>query len=227
MVSSLQRPSTFRIEKPRLLLVEGNDDNQFFRRLIERRHGVNEIQQTGIQIDRFAEAAKLSPFLANVIAPAIERSMLPVRAIGIVRDADRSYGSAFQSVQGALRHANLPVPNAPLENTHGALVSGDDISVVAYIMPDNSSPGDLESLCLDAVLSAPAMPCVSRYFDCLQSIGHVPRQESKARLRAFLAANRDDPTLLTGNALAAGVIPWNSPAFDDVHEFLDLLDAAD
>ena len=227
MVSSLQRPSNFRIEKPRLLLVEGNDDNQFFRRLIERRRGVNEIQQTGLQIDRFAEAAKLSSFLANVIAPAIERSMLPVRSIGIVRDADTCYGSALQSVQGALRHANLPVPNAPLENAHGALGNGADISVVAYIMPDNNSPGDLESLCLEAVRGVPAMPCVSRYFDCLQSIGHVPRQESKARLRAFLASHPDDPTLLTGNALAAGVIPWNSPAFDDVHKFLDLLDAAD
>ena len=195
MVSSLQRPSNFRIEKPRLLLVEGNDDNQFFRRLIERRRSVNEVQQTDMQIDRFAESAKLSAFLANVIVPALERSPLPVRAMGIVRDADSSYGSAFQSVQGALRHANLPVPNAPLENAHGALDGGDDISVVTYIMPDNRSPGDLETLCLEAVRDVPALPCVDRYFDCLQSIGHLPRQESKARLHAFLAANPDDPTL--------------------------------
>ena len=226
MVSSLQRPSSFRIEKPRLLLVEGNDDSQFFRRLIERRHGVNEIRQTGIQIDRFAETAKLSAFLANVIAPALERSALLVRAIGIVRDADNSYGSAFQSVQGALRHANLPVPNAPLENAHGALGNGNGISVVAYIMPDNSSPGDLESLCLEAVRDAPSVPCVDNYFECLKSVGNVPRQESKARLRAFLASNAANPTLRTGDAIAAGVIPWDSPAFDDVHKFLDMLDAA-
>lgn len=225
MVSPLQRPSNFRIEKPRLLLVEGNDDNQFFRRLIERRHGVSEIQQTGIQIDQFAEAAKLSAFLANVIVPALARVPLPARAIGIVRDADSSYGSAFQSLQGALRHANLPVPNAPLENAQGALDGGDDISVVAYIMPDNGSPGDLETLCLNAVRDAPAMPCVNRYIECLQSINHIPRQESKARLRAFLAPNPDDPTVLTGNAIAAGVIPWNSPAFAGVHQFLDMLDA--
>ena len=227
MVSSLQRPSNFRIEKPRLLLVEGNDDIQFFRRLIERRRGVNEIQQTGIQIDRFAESAKLSAFLASVIVPALERSPLPVRVIGIVRDADSSYGSAFQSVQGALRHSNLPVPNAPSENAHGTLGGGDDIIVVAYIMPDNRSPGDLETLCLEAARDALAMPCVNNYFDCLQSIGHVPAQENKARLRAFLAANRDDPTLLTGNAIAAGVIPWDSPAFAAVHQFLDMLDAVD
>ena len=225
MVSSLQRPSNFRIAKPRLLLVEGNDDNQFFRRLIERRRGVNEIQQTDIQIDRFAESAKLSAFLANVIVPALERVQSPVRAVGIVRDADGSYSSAFQSVQGALRHANLPVPNAPLENAHGALVGGDDVSIVAYIFPDNGSTGDLETLCLSAVREMAAMPCVDGYFDCLRSIGHVPRQESKARLRAFLSANVDNPELRSGEAIAAGVIPWNSPAFDGVHQFLDMLDA--
>lgn len=227
MVSSLQRPSNFRIEKPRLLLVEGNDDNQFFRRLVERRQGVNEIQQTDIQIYRFAEAAKLSAFLANVIAPAIERSALPVRAIGIVRDADSSYDSAFQSVQGALRHANLPVPDAPLENAHGALGNGNDISMVAYIMPDNGSPGDLESLCLRAVQETPAMTCVENYIECLKAQGQTIQHERKARLHAFLASNTDDPTLQPGQAIDAGIIPWNSPAFDGVHQFLDMLDAAD
>ena len=70
------------------------------------------------------------------------------------------------------------------------------------------------------------MPCVDGYFDCLKSIDHLPRQESKARLRTFLAANPADPTLLSGNAIAAGIIPWDSSAFSGVHHFLDLLDAA-
>ena len=227
MVSSLERQNTFRIEKPRLLLVEGNDDNQFFRRLIERRHGVNDIQQTGVRIDRFAEAAKLSKFLANVIAPAVERSVLPVRAIGIVRDADSSYGSAFQSVQGALLNANLPVPNAPLENTHGVLGNGADISVMAYIMPDNGSIGDLETLILRAVEGRPALECVDNYIECLKAQGQDVRHERKAKLHAFLASDPGDPTLQPGQAIDAGVIPWNSPAFDDVHKFLDMLDAAD
>ena len=84
-----------------------------------------------------------------------------------------------------------------------------------------------KTLCLQAVRDAPAIPCVDGYFDCLDSIDHVPRQESKARLQVFLAANPDNPTLRIGEAIAAGVIPWDSPAFDDVHKFLDMLDAAD
>lgn len=164
-------------------------------------------------------------FLTNTLVNDPTFSEL-VEVVGVVRDADGDYQSAFDSVQGSLRRAGLPVPDAPMTIAIGSL-DGADIQIAVYIMPDNSSPGDLESLCLDAVNGAPAMPCVSRYFDCLQSIGHVPRQESKARLRAFLAANRDDPTLQPGQAIDAGVIPWNSPAFDGVHQFLDMLDAAD
>ncbi len=219
MVSPSRLAASFEIEQPRLLLVEGNDDFHFFRRIIELRGS------EGVQIIEFGGKNKLGDFLTDILVPRV-RAIDIVRIIGVVRDADDYYDRAFQSVAESLRRAGLPIPAAPMVSANGILDGAVILSSV-YIMPDNGSPGDLESLCLDAVNGAPAMPCVSRYFDCLQSIGHVPRQESKARLRAFLAANRDDPTLLTGNALAAGVIPWDSPAFDDVHKFLDMLDAAD
>ena len=135
-----------------------------------------------------------------------------------------SFQSAFQSVQDSLHRADLPFPTTPLTYAEGVF-ENTPIRSAVYIMPDNNSPGDLETLCLDAVRNAPAMPCVDRYFECLQSIDHVPRQESKARLRAFLASHQRDPTLRSGEAIAAGVIPWNSPAFNGVHQFLDMLDA--
>ncbi len=225
MVSRWRGRPNVSIEKTVLLLVEGNDDYWFFRRLIERRHNVSEIQQVDIQIIEFAQADKLSRFLSNVIAPALATTATAVRGIGIVRDADDNYAAALQSVEGALRQANLPVPQTPTQPAVG-LVSEYNINVATYIMPDNTSRGDLETLCLEAIRDAEVMPCVNGYFDCLKSIDHLPRQESKARLRAFLAANPADPTLLSGNAIAAGVIPWDSPAFDGIHQFLDLLDAA-
>ena len=226
MVPLHQGQPTVGIEKPHLLLVEGNDDYWFFRRLIERRRKVNDIQETDVQIIRFVEKGKLTVFLANVIVPRLGDSSVSVQSLGVVRDADTNYPAAFQSVQGALQHARLPVPSVPTERARGTLPDADAIGVVTYIMPDNNSPGDLETLCLEAVRGAPAMPCVDSYFECLQSIDHVPRQESKARLRAFLASHRENPTLRSGEAIAAGVIPWRSPAFDDVHKFLDMLDAA-
>ena len=205
------------IAKSWLLLVEGSDDRHFFQRLLERR------RNTDIQVIEYGGSARLGAFLADtlVLDPGFSEM---VEAIGVVSDADRSYQSAFDSVQGSLRRADMPVPAAPLTRADGE-VQGTHIQVVTYIMPDNHSPGDLETLCLNAVNDAPAMPCVDRYFECLQSIDHVPRQESKARLRAFLASHQRDPTLRSGEAIAAGVIPWNSPAFNGVHQFLDMLDA--
>ena len=207
------------IVQPRLLLVEGNDDRHFFQRLIGQRRNPN------IQVIEYSGVAQLGNFLANtlVIDPTFPEL---VEMVGVVRDADRDYQSAFASVQGALRHALLPVPNEPMTIETGSM-EGANIRVSVYIMPDNASPGDLEALCLEAVQSAPPMRCVDRYFGCLRAVGPVPRQESKARLRTFLAANPDNPMLRIGEAIDAGIIPWDSPAFDGVHQFLDMLDAVD
>ena len=211
-------PRSIHLEHPRLLLVEGTDDYWFFRRIIERR------RSAGIQIIEFGGKDTLGEFLTNVLVPRV-RATDVVRIIGIVRDADDFYDRAFQSVGDSVRRAGLPVPRAPLTYADGAL-DGTAIRVAAYIMPDNASRGELETLCLEAVRGAEAMPCVEKFFECLGAIDNVPGKEDKARLGAFLSANRDDPNLRIGEALSAGVIPWNSPAFDGVHKFLDLLDAA-
>lgn len=218
MATRQEGSQVIHLERPRLLLVEGTDDYWFFRRIIERR------QSAGIQIIEFGGKDTLGEFLTNVLVPRIRGTDI-VRIIGIARDADDFYNRAYQSVGDSLRRAGLPVPQEPLTYANGML---DDTTIrtAAYIIPDNGSPGDLETLCLQAVRNAPAIPCVDGYFDCLELIGHVPRQESKARLQAFLAANPGNPTLRIGEAIAAGVISWDSPAFDDVHKFLDMLDAA-
>ena len=217
MVAPRRGPRNVRVEQPRLLLVEGDDDEHFFRHLIEKR------SLADTQIIQYSERGGLGDFLANVLT--LDSGFYEiVKVIGVVKDADRDYQRAFQSVQGSLHRAKLPVPQAPLN--YGASLDVS-VRVIAYIMPDNSSRGDLETLCLNAVSGAPAMPCVDRYFDCLQSIDQVPRQESKARLRAFLSANIDNPNLLIGQAISAGVLPWDSPAFAGIHQFLDLLSAVD
>ena len=217
MVSQGQARQPANIVQPRLLLVEGNDDRHFFQRLIGQRRNPN------IQVIEYSGVAQLGNFLANTIVIDPTFSEL-VEMVGVVRDADRDYQSAFASVQGALRHALLPVPNEPMTIETGSM-DGANIRVSVYIMPDNGSQGDLETLCLEAVRDTAAVPCVDRYFDCLRSIDHVPRQESKARLRAFLASNPSNPNLQPGQAIDAGVIPWDSPAFAGVHQFLDMLDA--
>ena len=205
------------IGQPSLLLVEGSDDDWFFRRMMEKS------SISGIQIVQYSERGTLGDFLADVLMLNPEFTRL--KAVGVVKDADNSYQQAFQSVGDSLRISGLPVPSDPLTYAEGML-NESAIRVVTYVMPDNNSPGDLETLCLDAVRQSPAMPCVDRYFSCLRDIDHLPRQESKARLRAFLSANPSNPSLLVGQAVAAGVIPWDSPAFDGVHQLLDMWTSA-
>ena len=219
MTAQREHQQTLRIEQPILLLVEGADDDHFFRRIIERS------EQEGIQVVQYNGKDNLGNFLSNVLVPRL-RSSDVAKAIGVTRDADDNFAGAFQSIGGSLRIAGLPVPLEPLVLAEGAF-EDTTIQVAAFVMPDNSSPGDLETLCLDAVSQFQAMPCVESYFDCLQSIGHVRRQESKARLRSFLSANVDNPKLLIGQAISADVIPWNSFSFAGIHKFLDLLTSAD
>ena len=213
------REQTIVIEQPRLLLVEGRDEYWFFRRIMESR------KVEGIQIVEFQGKDSLGNFLANILVPAISPPDT-VEAIGVVRDADESYARAFQSIGDSLRISELPVPSGPLTYAEGMLYDSA-IRVAAYVMLDNASPGDLETLCLNAVSQSPAMPCVDRYFSCLREIDRLPRQESKARLRAFLSANTENPNLLIGQAIAAGVIPWDSAAFAGIHQLLDMLASVD
>ncbi len=218
MVAHPRRSANFRIEQPRLLLVEGNDDVQFFRRIIQLR------QSEGMQVIEFGGKDKLGEFLTNVLVPRVSATDI-VRIIGVVRDADCDYDRAFQSVGDSLRRAGLPVPGAPVTCADGSLDSAT-LQVSVYIMPDNAAGGDLETLILRAVEGSPALDCVDTYIECLKERGMVVPHERKARLHAFLASDPGDPTLQPGQAIDAGVIPWNSPAFCGVHQFLDMLDAA-
>ena len=215
MTSRRERQQTIKIIQPRLLLVEGRDDEIFFLRIIERR----EIE--GIQVIPFYGKDNLGSFLTNVLVPGMNSSD-GVKAIGVTRDADKDYTRAFQSVGDSLRYAGLPVPSGPLSFAEGTLEDAT-IQIAAYILPDNSSPGELETLCLEAVRGAPSMPCVDHFFECLASINHVPAKEDKARLGAFLSTEKDDPNLRIGQAILAGAIPWDSPVFGGIHQMLDLL----
>lgn len=222
---AVQRESqrNFRIEQPRLLLVEGTDDYWFFRQIMERREREGR-KSEGIQVVPYGGKDNFGNFLTSTLIPLLNSSDL-VESIGVTRDADRNYTRAFQSIGDSLRTAGLPAPSLPLTFEPG-MFDGDAIQVVAYVMPDNASPGELETLCLQAVRGSPAIPCVDRFHECLESIGHVSGDAYKTRLGAFLSAHPGNPNLLIGQAVAAGVIPWDSPAFDGVHQFLDMLTSA-
>ena len=64
------------------------------------------------------------------------------------------------------------------------------------------------------------MACVGSYFECLKGKAvPPPRQQSKARVHAFLAS-RPKADLHAGEAASAGYWPWDSHAFQPLKDFL-------
>lgn len=117
------------IESDKLLLVEGNDHRNFFEAF--RDH----LAIPEMQIENYGGVSQLSGVLA---AYASSREFGTVRRLGIVRDAESSAASAFQSVRSALGRANLALPKRI-----GAVAKGDPM-VGVLVLPDDG-PGMLET----------------------------------------------------------------------------------
>ena len=187
------------------LLVEGRDEELFFDAFI-RHLGVG-----GVQVWNYAGKDNLGNRLGVLVdTEGFDR----IVSIGIVRDADTSAASAFQSVQGSLRNAGLSVPNEMLVASEGTP------KIAVFVMPDNSAEGALEDLCLATLEGDPAMPCVADFLQCVNGVVETPPQNvAKARMHAFLAS-REDSELRLGEAAQRGYLPWGNAAFDPLTEFL-------
>ena len=196
-------PDAIEFTEPRLLLVEGSDEVGFFRGFL------NFLKITGVQIVNYGGKDSLRQ---NLRAYVREPTFAQVGSIGIVRDADESAHSARQSVLGSLNNANLPDP------------PGDaGVKIALFVMPDDSSPGALEDLCLAALVDNPAIDCVDAFLQCMEEAGYSPPiYLSKAKVRAFLVSLEDSEARLGIRAQRSNEIPWdwNHPAFTDLARFL-------
>jgi hypothetical protein len=149
--------------------------------------------------------------------PKIRNYSSLVRSIGIVRDADKSCNDTFQSVQGALRDAHLPVPDQPITPV------GTNPRVAVFITPDNSGSGALEDLLMASTEGDPVLSCVDQYFDCLRSVqGTEHPHLSKAYVQVYLA-KEPDGDIHMGIASKQDVWNWASPAFDALKTFINSL----
>ncbi len=195
------------IEKHKLLIVEGVEDQKFFDALLAQ-IDIDDIQVLGVggktQIKANLGVLKDDP-----------RFVQRVNSIGIVRDADDNARNAFKSIQNALKSAGLPCPRKPMDTANGPP------KVNVMILPGGEQKGTLEDLCLRSAVDDQAIFCVEAYFDCLDARGvSTPARDLiKAKTNVFLSS-RADPTLRLGEAARKGYWPFNSPIFDNVKSFL-------
>lgn len=192
----------------KLLIVEGNDDVNFFNALFEH------LEITDYQIKKTEGKSSYSTSIAAIWKGPGYRSN--VNSIGVIRDANNDFSRTFESVQTALRVSGLPVPRLPLKP---AIDRVTGLRVNVFIMPNNESQGMLEDLLLHSVDENPTMDCVNQYFSCLDEIGFNPRKMSKAKVQTYLAA-QIKCGISIGVAASRGYWPFIQDDFRDIIDFL-------
>src|SRR5437867_4189474 len=124
---SLDRPITTAGQ----LLVEGRVPEMFFREMVSAYSWTD-----AIEVRTFGDISKdnLQTYLELLTQKAVFKEK--VERIGIIRDAEESTAAAaFQSVQTALRGAQLPVPGA-MKNWEGG-----PLAVGVFILPNCQHAG--------------------------------------------------------------------------------------
>lgn len=170
---------------------------------------------TDLRVERFLGKSKLKAFLEDVLKRP-EFAQNQVASVGIVRDADDDAGAAFLSVRDALLASRFKAPE-----TNGAVVA-NGLKVGILIIGPNDGRGMIEDLCLKSVSDQPEFDCVDDYFRCITEKCGRKDFSSKAKIRVWMASHADYDYYL-GKAAEHGYWPWESPAFDQLKEFLKAL----
>lgn len=219
--------------KTRLILVEGKDDIEFFKRL------VSHLQSTGTPLPNYSNCEilgfggkdKLANFLFQLINdPAFDK----VTHIGIVRDFDFDT-DAFSSIRSALRTANreagknaLPIPQAIL------LPTSEQPCVAALTIPLERE-GALETMLLEVISGDSLMNCVDEFFSCIETNPNASvakRRLDKQRLHVFISGKKVDESQSTPDDVKRNLLRniysmtwlpedfWENDGFNEAKTFL-------
>lgn len=198
---------TIAISAAKQLIVEGKDADRFANVMIQH------LGLDGLQVQNPGGVSELRPFLkALMLAPGNET----IVSLGLVRDAEENPQSAFQSASDTLAQAGLTPPAVCGRVQAGAPRVG------VFIFPDGTSPGALESLCLQSLRGHAAEPCVRDFLACWEGQrGGEPAsvaRRHKRELYSFLSY--EYPGYKLGEAAAANAFPLDSGVFSGFREFL-------
>jgi len=195
------------ISRDKLLLVEGETPKNFFEALLKH---LNLHQQ--IEIRSFGGVNELPAFLKMLTGAT---GFACVKTLALIRDAEADAQGARQSVKDALQAAGLSRQTK--------------LRTEVFILPDNQSPGMLETLCMEAVKHSPELDgrhtCVEEFFKCLESKSvSLPGDYrlAKHKAQAYLAT-QEEVQLYPGTAAYKGYWPWDSRVFDVLKRFLQSL----
>lgn len=187
----MARPNSS-LPKPRVLLVEGQDDEHVVRHLLRRR-------ESTLDFD-IENREGIDPLLDSIGA---ELRAPGRQALGILVDADTDLPSRWNAVRTRLSAESIELPGRPaVGGTTVTAASKPRVGV--WLMPDNTSSGELEDFVVQMVPAGdPVWPMAQRYIDAIPEHNRKFSQQKtqRARLHAWLAA-REDPRRM-GSAIGA------------------------
>lgn len=210
-----------KLTKTKAILVEGKDEQNFFQALFKH------IKKDDVEIIQINGKENLKTEL-----PAfLKRPDFKITSYAIIVDADTNHDNTFQSINNLLKKHKQPVPTKANEHAK----SGEK-QVGIYIMPGNLDNGMLEDFCLKTVGEHPAMPCLEKYFLCLEKVlvkksendeksphkFYFPKNVSKAKALGFLAALHESFSSV-GVAALNGYWNFDHSSLQELKEFLQEL----
>jgi len=198
------------IKNKKLVVVEGKEDVEFFVRLLDH-IGMKDYFVWGIGgKDEFNNDL---PLLAKVAG------FSDITHLAVVRDKNGE--DAFDSVVNILKRKMgfVSVPKKPGIFTTGRPRLG------IFIMPGKEIEGNmLEDLCLKMVESHQAMQCVKAFAECVSNLVNPPKNISKAKVQAYLAAQPEVANTI-GRGAQKGYWDFDSPCLNELTSFLKNLES--
>ena len=196
------------IEKKKLLLVEGKDDENFFQVLLKK-HNMQDIQiiASGGK-DQFANIfpqIKLTPQFDNLVS------------LAVVQDADTNADDRFKSICNTLKKSDELQTPQQIEQFI------DSTPKIGVFIAGKNKKGSLEDLCLSTVTDSEKIikECIDPFMRCMEKYPKYgkPKNKSKARVRALLSAMKEETSSL-GVAAQKGYWDLDSDTLQPLVSFL-------
>jgi hypothetical protein len=204
--------SSGHITLKKIIAVEGIDECNFFDALLQYMK-ISDVDIRDVvgktEFKNKLPALKATPGFFNVDGSSF------VTHLAVIRDQNGD--DAFESVANILIQQGFTPPEK-----HG-LFSNTNPKIGIFIMPGKKIQGTmLEDLCLKTVEDRPAMKCVNQFVSCASGLTPPPKNISKLKAQAFLAAQ---PDIVNAVGLGAQRNYWNfdSPSLAELKQFLSNL----
>jgi hypothetical protein len=202
-----------RFARPRVLLVEGQDDCYFFDSLLQEigadptRVGMRSIKGIDDLANQVAVLVRDTDFVRGVI-----------QRYAIICDSDQSPNNALNRVAAALVASNQPVP------AHATFTpapqGGAEVGV--FLLPSNVVDGDLERVCLDTIPTDLKLIATQQFLTQVQQTFGPLDKRYKRLARIFLSIC-DTETFGVGRTFAlGGVFDRTHPSLDPLRTFLQM-----